>query len=95
MGGCFLGYGIPFSDCGHALCIIDTRASHADLTDTYAAIHFYQDNTRVPKQVEALEKGDVDSFLQMVKERVRSSWMYLQNVLPFKQIENWMISIQA
>ena len=27
-----------FSTCGHALCIIDTRASHADLTDEYAAI---------------------------------------------------------
>ena len=27
-----------FSACGHALGIIDTRASHADLTDEYAAI---------------------------------------------------------
>ena len=27
-----------FSACGHALCIIDTRASHADLTEEYAAI---------------------------------------------------------
>ena len=27
-----------FSACGHALCIFDTRASHADLTDEYAAI---------------------------------------------------------
>ena len=27
-----------FATCGHALCIIDTRASHADLTDEYAAI---------------------------------------------------------
>ena len=27
-----------FSACGHALCIIDSRASHADLTDEYAAI---------------------------------------------------------
>ena len=27
-----------FSACGHALCIIDIRASHADLTDEYAAI---------------------------------------------------------
>ena len=27
-----------FSACGHTLCIIDTRASHADLTDEYAAI---------------------------------------------------------
>lgn len=27
-----------FSSCGHALCIIDSGASHADLTDCYAAI---------------------------------------------------------
>ncbi len=27
-----------FASCGHSLCIVDTRASHADLTDEYAAI---------------------------------------------------------
>ena len=27
-----------FSACGHSLCIIDSRGSHADLTDAYAAI---------------------------------------------------------
>ena len=27
-----------FASCGHALCITDTRADHADLTDEYAAI---------------------------------------------------------
>ena len=27
-----------FAAAGHALCIIDSRASHADLTDEYAAI---------------------------------------------------------
>ena len=27
-----------FASCGHALCIIDSRANHADLTDEYAAI---------------------------------------------------------
>ena len=115
-----------FSACGHALCIIDTRASHADLTDEYAAIpneikavcaqlgkevlsqideaefyaaipalrtscgdravlravHFYQDNARVPKQVAALEAGDFAAFLQLVKESGYSSYMYLQNVIP-------------
>lgn len=29
---------VDFAAFGHALCIIDTRASHADLTDEYAAI---------------------------------------------------------
>ena len=115
-----------FSACGHALCIIDTRASHADLTDEYAAIpneikavcahfgkevlsqideaefyaailalrkscgdravlravHFYQDNARVPRQVAALETGDFAAFLKLVKESGHSSYMYLQNVIP-------------
>ena len=115
-----------FSACGHALCIIDTRASHADLTDEYAAIpneikavcahfgkevlsqideaefyaaipalrtscgdravlravHFYQDNARVPRQVAALEAGDFAAFLKLVKESGHSSYMYLQNVIP-------------
>ena len=115
-----------FSSCGHALCIIDSRASHADLTDEYAAvpgeikavakymgkevltqideadfyarlpelrkicgdravmrcIHFYQENARVPKQVEALRSGDFDTFLRLIKESGYSSYMYLQNVIP-------------
>ena len=115
-----------FAATGHALCIIDSGADHADLTDEYAAvpgeikavaahmgkevltqideddfyanipalrkacgdravmrcIHFYQENARVPKQVEALEKGDFETFLQLIKESGRSSWMYLQNVIP-------------
>ena len=115
-----------FAGCGHALCIIDSRASHADLTDEYAAItielkeicrhfgkevltqieeseflaaipalreacgdravlralHFYKENARVPKQVQALEQGDFDAFLKLIKESGYSSWMYLQNVIP-------------
>ena len=115
-----------FAACGHALCIIDSRASHADLTDEYAAItqelkaicgyfskevltqieekdfvaaipalrdrfgdravlrayHFYKENARVPQQVAALQKGDFDTFLKLIKESGYSSYMYLQNVIP-------------
>ena len=115
-----------FATCGHALCIIDTGADHADLTDEYAAvpgeikaiaaymgkevlteideadfyakipelrkecgdravmraIHFYQENARVPHQVEALRKGDFEQFLSLVKQSGYSSYMYLQNVIP-------------
>ena len=115
-----------FGACGHALCIIDSGADHADLTDEYAAvpgemkavakflgkdvltqadeadfyaalpeirkacgdravmraIHFYQENARVPKQVEALRKGDFEQFLALVKQSGYSSYMYLQNVIP-------------
>lgn len=120
------GVDFDFSKSGHALCIIDTGADHADLTDEYAAIpvelrkiseyfgkevlrdipkeqvmeniaklrsiagdrgvlravHFYNDDARVPMQVESLKKGDFCGFLGLVKESGRSSWMYLQNVIP-------------
>ena len=128
-----------FSTCGHALCIIDTRASHADLTDEYAAIpneikgiaahfgkevltqvdeaafyaaiptlretcgdravlravHFYQDNARVPQQVAALEEGDFSQFLRLIRQSGRSSWMYLQNVIPagYKQHQDVAIAL--
>ena len=115
-----------FSACGHALCIIDSGADHADLTDEYAAIpgelkaicahfgkevltqieeadfytaipalrascgdravmraiHFYQENARVPQQVAALKEGDFQKFLSLVKQSGYSSYMYLQNVIP-------------
>ena len=115
-----------FASCGHALCIIDSGADHADLTDEYAAvpgeikavaayfgkevltqieesdfyaaipalrktcgdravmraIHFYQENARVPQQVAALREGNFDQFLTLVKQSGYSSYMYLQNVIP-------------
>ena len=113
-----------FEACGHRLCIIDTHASHADLTQEYAAVpaemkavaayfgqevlsgvdpkafysempalrqrcgdraalramHYFEENSRVCRQVSALEKGDFPGFLELVKESGRSSFMYLQNV---------------
>lgn len=115
-----------FSSSGHALCIIDSGADHADLTDDYAAIprelgavcrvfgkehlrevdeaeffsrlaevrvaagdraalraiHIFSDNRRVDAQVNALVSGDFAEFLRLVSESGRSSWMYLQNVIP-------------
>lgn len=111
---------------GYALCIVDSGADHADLTDEYAAIpgelrevcavfskqvlrevpedafyaalpavraaagdravlravHVYEENKRVEQQVRALKAGEFDRFLELVKESGRSSWMYLQNVVP-------------
>ncbi|MBQ2400991.1 MAG: galactokinase, partial [Lachnospiraceae bacterium] len=46
------------------------------------AIHFYQENARVPKQVAALAQGDFETFLKLIKESGYSSYMYLQNVIP-------------
>ena len=44
------------------------------------AIHFYQDDRRVARQLEALEKKDLNTFLRLVRQSGRSSFMYLQNV---------------
>ncbi len=126
-----------FSKTGHALCIIDSRASHADLTDEYAAIpvecksiaahfgqevlsqvpeaeflaglprlrekcgdravlravHFYQENRRVPQAVEALRQGDFDRFLQILRESGRSSFMYLQNVVPAGYVQDQSMAV--
>lgn len=46
------------------------------------AFHFYADNDRVPQQVEALKKGDFETFLKLVSESGHSSWECLQNVIP-------------
>ena len=130
---------VDFSAYNHALCIIDSGADHADLTDEYAAvpgeikavaahfgkevltqitesdfyaaipelrkrcgdravmraIHFYQENARVPLQVAALEEGNFDSFLQLVKQSGYSSYMYLQNVIPagYKQHQDVAVAL--
>jgi len=121
-----------FEKAGHALCIVDCGADHANLTGEYAAIpnelknlcalfgkevlrdvpeseffaklpairhkvsdrailraiHFYQENARVQKQAAALKDNDFDTFLKLVKESGRSSWMYLQNITPAGYVEH-------
>lgn len=116
-----------FAHCGYTLCILDSGADHADLTDEYAAIpaemravasqlgvevlrdadeaafyaklgtirkqtgdraalramHFFDENRRVQQQVQAIRRGDFEAFLQGVRDSGRSSWMLLQNVIPF------------
>ena len=132
---------VDFSKAGLALCILDSGADHADLTDEYAAIpaecravaavcggevlrdvpfetflaklpecrrqcgdravlrafHIYADNDRVAKQVAALRSDDFDTFLRLVNESGRSSWEYLQNVIPagYKEHQEVGVTIAA
>ena len=116
--------GFAMADSGHVLCIIDSGADHADLTDDYSAIthdmgavanyfgqdylrdvdeemfwadlagvraatndrallraiHFFQDNARVPVQASALAGGHFDDFLDLVTESGVSSATNLQNI---------------
>ena len=44
------------------------------------ALHFFADNERVARQVESLVSGEVETFLRLVNESGRSSWMLLQNL---------------
>ena len=108
---------------GYALCVLDTRVSHADLVNDFAAIpremgqaaaclgkeflaeadygqflrelpriraacgdravlrayHFFQEDRRVLRQCEALERGDFRDFLRCTRASGHSSFMYLQN----------------
>lgn len=123
---------------GHALCIIDSGADHADLTDEYAtipadmkeiaqffdkeylrqvdeknfydniknirseisndravlrAIHFFNENRRAQREVEALKNNDFELFKTIVKESGRSSYMYLQNVFAASMPKNQAVSL--
>ena len=126
-----------FAATGHALCIIDSGADHADLTPEYAAvpgelkevcahfgksvlreveeaefyralpelrakvgdravlraIHVYDDNRRVEREVAALRTGDFDTFLACVKESGLSSWRCLQNVVPAGYTRNQEVAL--
>ncbi len=126
-----------FASCGHSLCIVDTKGSHSNLTDEYAAIriemesvarqfgksvlrevdeeefkknipelrkavgdravlraiHFFQDNKRVEKEVEALKNNDFDTFKRYTIESGESSYMYNQNVFAVKQPDIQPVSI--
>ena len=126
-----------FAACAHALCIVDTKGSHSDLTDEYAyireemesvaqyfgkkvlrevpeaefygeiaavrkrvgdravlrAMHFYADNARVLKEVDALRAGDFETFKQYILESGNSSYMYNQNVFSVKKPQEQPVSL--
>ena len=57
------------------------------------AIHFYQENSRVQRQAQALRDGEFDTFLGLVSESGRSSWMYLQNITPTGATEHQDVAV--
>lgn len=57
------------------------------------AYHFQGDNQRVVDQVEALEKGDFQSFLKMVVESGYSSYMYNQNIFDVVHKDEQVVSL--
>lgn len=128
---------VDFSAFQHSLCIVDTKGSHADLTDDYAAIpaemkkianhfgksvlrevkeedfykelprlrerysdravlramHLFEENKRVDKEVAALKTGDFNMFLWQVKLSGDSSYKFLQNVYSNGDVHQQSVSI--
>lgn len=128
---------IDFSHENYALCIIDSGADHADLTDEYGAIttemksvakyfnkeflrdvdedafykdikniremvgdraivraiHYFNDDKRVAKQVLAIKENDFDRFKELITESGYSSFMYLQNVYASSYPQSQAVSI--
>lgn len=122
---------------GYDLCLVDTKGSHADLTDDYAAvpremkeiaayfgkqvlrevseeefyknlpslrekvgdrgvlraIHFFNENRRVAEEAKALESGDFQGFLRLVKASGDSSYKYLQNIYSNKDVQTQSVSL--
>lgn len=128
---------VDFDHYDHSLCIVDTKGSHADLTDEYAAIpgqmksvakalgkevlrevdqkefyaniadlrkkcgdrsvvraiHFFNENDRVPEIVAALNADDFEGFLAGINASGNSSFKYLQNVFPKGADEEQAVSV--
>lgn len=57
------------------------------------AMHFYEENHRVERQVAALEADDPDAFLKEIVDSGRSSYMYLQNVYPDPDNQNLSLAL--
>ena len=62
----------------------EVRAAAGDRA-VLRAMHVFSENRRVAEQTEALKKGDFDRFLALANESGRSSWQYLQNIVPAGQ----------
>ena len=59
----------------------ELRASAGDRA-VNRAFHVYAENRRAKAEKEALERGDFEDFLTLVRGSGRSSAMYLQNIIP-------------
>ena len=55
------------------------------------ALHFFKENKRVTKQVEALDNDNLEAFFKEIISSGRSSYMYLQNV--YARVEDQSLSL--
>lgn len=57
------------------------------------ALHFIYENERVIKEVEALNKEDIETFMNLVKDSGNSSYKFLQNVYTTQDITSQNLSV--
>ena len=57
------------------------------------AMHFYAENARVARQVDALQRDDLDAFFDAIIASGRSSFMYLQNVWARPQEQSLSVAL--
>ena len=57
------------------------------------ALHFFEEDKRVEREVSALNAGDFQGFLDTVKESGNSSFKYLQNIYTNKDVQNQSVSM--
>ncbi|MCI8299415.1 MAG: galactokinase [Lachnospiraceae bacterium] len=57
------------------------------------ALHFFEEDKRVEQEVAALNNGDFQGFLEVVRESGNSSFKYLQNIYTNKDVQNQSVSM--
>lgn len=57
------------------------------------ALHFFADDRRVEQEAAALERGDMEGFLALVRQSGRSSWEQLQNITPTGQTREQAMAV--
>ncbi len=57
------------------------------------ALHFFEEDKRVEKEVSALKNGDFQGFLDTVQASGNSSFKYLQNIYTNKDVQNQSVSM--
>ena len=57
------------------------------------ALHFFADDRRAVQEADALERGDMDAFLELARASGRSSWELLQNITPTGAVEEQAMAV--
>ena len=128
---------VDFGKYKYNLCVVDTKGSHADLTDDYAdipaemkavakyfgksflrevdeeefyqnitdirketgdravlrALHFFEEEKVVMKEVAALRNDDFAQFLSLITQSGNSSYRFLQNIYSNHAVDSQAVSI--